>query len=232
MMSLSIPSSGLILSQPLERSFRTAPLADGKAVSWLAWARYGDDQGNHGACVPFAAANWAELVARALPAGLTTGRGVVHGIEGGRNITNDETIKAYYSATDGIDEGMIFPDGYRLAKRLAWIRDSVALQAVATDDRLIQQPLLVGMEITEDWTRAGNVGADGKFRKTSSTRSLGYHAVVMIGKGSPPAWGTGTWVYLLTPWRLDDGAPWGWNGVAVLPAEYVADWMREAWAVV
>ena len=229
---LTLSKSGLQLSRPLERSFKTAPLSLGQSVSWMAWARYGDDQGAHGACVPFSFANWAELVARSTPGGLATGRGVVHGIEGGRNITNKECIAAYYSATDGVDEGMVFPDGYRLAKRVEWIRDSTALQAVNDDTRLIQQPLLVGMEITEDWTRAGNVGDDGKFRKTSSKRSLGYHAVLLIGKGAPPQWGGGTWVYLLTPWRNDDGAPWGWNGVAVLPAEYVADWLREAWAVV
>jgi hypothetical protein len=231
-MSLSITSSGLILSKPLERTFRTPPLASGQAVSWLAWARYGDDQGQHGACVPFAFANWAECIGRAKPDGIATGKGVVKGIEGGRNITNREAVDAYYSATEEVDLGMIFSEGYGLSNRLQWTRGGSYLKAVGDDALLIQQPLLVGMEITEDWTRAGNVGGDGKFRKTSSTRSLGYHAVLMLGKGSPPAWGTGTWVYLLTPWRLDDGAPWGWNGVAVLPAEYVADWMREAWAVV
>jgi len=230
-MSLSIQSSGLKLSQPLVRTFRSAPLASGQSVSWLAWCRYGDDQGNHGACVPFAFANWAECVARAKPDGIATGRGIVRGIDGGRNITNAECIKAYYEATGGIDEGMVFPDGYQVAKNRDWVRGGTYLRPVSGDELLITQPLLLGMEITEDWTRRGNVADDGRFVKLSSKRSLGYHAVLMIGKGSPPAWGTGTWVYVLTPWRDDDGTPWGWNGVAALPREYVAEWTREVWAI-
>ena len=231
MSQLTLSESGLILSQPLQKTFRTAPLAAGQSVSWLAWARYGDDQGTHGACAMFAFANWGECVARAKPDGIATGRGIVKGVEGGRNITNKETIAAYYDATGGLDEGMVFPDAYGASKRYAWHSGSTYLRAITGDELLVNQPLLLGLEITDDWTRNGNVAGDGRFKSTRSSRALGYHAVLQIGKGCPPQWGGGTWIYILTPWRLDDGTPWGWNGVAALPQEYVAEWCREVWAI-
>ena len=117
MSQLTLTKSGLILSQPLLKTYRTAPLAAGQSVSWLGWARYGDDQGSHGACAMFAFANWGECVARAKPDGIETGRGTVRGVEGGRNITNKETIAAYYDATGGNDEGMVYPDAYLASKR-------------------------------------------------------------------------------------------------------------------
>ena len=231
MSQLTLSESGLILSQPLQRTFRTAPLAAGQAVSWLAWCRFGDDQGTHGACVPGAEANFCECIGRAKPDGIQTGRGTVKGIPGGRNITNREMIAAYYEATGGLDIGMVFSDGYELSKRLGWHSGSTLLRPCVGDELLINQPLRLGMEITEDWTRTGNVAGDGRFKSTRSSRSLGHHAVLQIGKGCPPQWGGGTWIYILTPWRLDDGKPWGWNGVAALPQEYVAEWCREVWAI-
>jgi hypothetical protein len=231
MSKLTLNRPGLILSQPLTRTFKTAPLAAGESVSWLAWARYGDNQGDNGACIMGAFANWCECVARAKPDGIETGRGTVKGIPGGRNITNKEMIAAYYDATGGEDIGLAYPEGYLCSRRYAWHSGSTLLRACKSDELLVNQPLLLGLEITEDWTRSGNVEGDGRFKSTKSTRSLGHHAVLQIGKGAPPQWGGGTFIYILTPWRLDDGTPWGWNGVAALPQEYVAEWCREVWAL-
>ena len=220
--------SGLKLSKPLVRQYMAVPTYEDKEVSHLAYCRYGDDQGKHGACVPFAYAGLSQWLGRAFPSGLTTSRGIIHGIPGGENITNTATIKAYYSATDNVDEGMVFPDGYMLAKRVEWITGSKFLQAQKNDVLLTQQPLLTGMEITEDWIKNGNVLANGRFRSLKSTKSLGYHAVLMIGKGLfDKEW----LVYLLTPWRLENGQMWGAYGVTTLPQSYVQDWCRELWAV-
>jgi hypothetical protein len=209
-------------------AFRAA-LLDGPDVSWLHLARYGDDQGKHGACTVFALANWAELVGRAFPEGMASGERRIAGSAG--NITNEACLAAYYASTGGVDEGTSFEQGWQAASAAGWIVGAHGLRMEFDLDRLPRQPILGGYEITEDWIRDGNIDEGGRFRSLKSVKSLGYHAVLILGGGVLPAWGAGRWIYVLTPWRQDNGAPWGWNGVVALPATYHDEWIREMWSV-
>lgn len=206
-------AGGLVLTKPrspIKGMGGPGPLLNGPDVSWLPHCRPGDNQGRDGACAVFAFANWSEIMHR-------------------RDISDAECLDVYkkYLRRHGgqFGDGMTFGAAFRAAVDAGWLPGAKGIQRARDLGALREQPLVAGYIVTEAWRR---VSASGCLHHEADSRAIGYHAVVIVARGSMGAMpGTGPWIYIENSW----GAKWGWRGIGVMSEALHQSMIRKMWRV-
>lgn len=195
---------GLLVRESTPRPMASPPLS-GADVSWLPRCMVGDDQGNVGACTIFALASWSEIMT-------------------GRAISNAECVRVYRNACKELgrgDEGLYFQEAFRFAPK-SWFPGRTKM-IKATLDHLTDQPLIAGYKVTPAWDKLRN----GVFHHRESSADMGYHAVVVVGRGQIAA-AKGRWVWIENSW----GVVWGYKGLGMMTVDLHNSMCRELYRLV
>ena len=199
----------VILSGP--RQTFAMPLRSGPDVSWIPTARVGDNQGEDGACVPFALANLHEHL---------------HGV----NVFSADILALYRAWLTETNQkpgaGMTVPTGYELVRRAGWLPGTSGVERVSDLSSLTEQPIITSREITQAFYHANTTS--GQVDPNSLNEAvLGYHAMLCVAHGVLDGF-KGRWVYDQGSWN----ETWAHKGICVMSEELHLARCLELWKVV
>jgi len=192
-------------SAPYPAKADERPMYSGADVSWLPKCLVGDDQGQVGACAIFSLASWSEIMT-------------------GKAISNAECIRVYRAACKELgrgDEGLYFNEAFRFAPK-SWFPGRTKIVRASLND-LSNQPLIAGYKVTPSWEKLRN----GVFHHRAGNHDLGYHAVVVVGRGQLAA-NKGRWVWIENSW----GVGWGFKGLGMMTLSLHNEMCRELYKLV
>lgn len=198
---------GLANSEALELA--AGPLRAGADVSWLRRCRVGDDQGQDGACVMFAFANWAEIM-----------RGV--------DISDKETLLQYQRTLKRVGRtsgGLTPQEGFVGAKEAGWLPDAKGIRPVRDFAAMHEQPLLGSYRVTPAFDSVNKAGC---LNHRASDKSRGLHFMCTVAYGEITGVKGGPYVYVENSW----GEEWGYKGFGLMMEALARRLCRELYVVV
>jgi hypothetical protein len=142
------------------------PLIDGADVSWLPWARPGDNQGHVGACSVFAIANCMEIVLE-------------------EEISDQACLDTYHEGMQrlhgGGDHGLYVPEAFDACQRSRIVPAGYALRVERDLRNLRIAPLVVTYALTVGWNHPNSAGC---VDHNAKAKLGGEHAEALVAKGT------------------------------------------------
>ena len=184
------------------------PLRDGNDVSWLPWARPGDNQGQSGACSVFAVANCMEIILE-------------------DEISDQTCLDAYYDykrAENQSGVGLYIPEAFAACQRAHIVPAEFKLFEEHDLRNLFRAPMVATYALTVGWTHTNSAGCVDHKEKSRWAE----HAEAVVAKGTigkPPAEQHIVWIE--NSW----GNSQGYHGFEVMLESFHKQHVTSLWQI-